>query len=143
MLISPPRRWMHFLFRFQTYLISGATIAIIFPVLNTRHLPFEVASYYIHHALMLVTPLYLMRLGGKKLFLSLFTIYSHKFWLLKMFQKWKRSTVLGIPKIKYSPNLLVYQLNIWAFRDSVQLFKSHLSFSSINQIFINKIFISR
>ena len=55
---------MHFLFRFQTYWISGATIAIIFPVLNTRHLPFEVASYYIHHALMLVTPLYLMRLGG-------------------------------------------------------------------------------
>ena len=27
-------------------------------------LPFEVVSYYIHHALMLITPLYLMRLGG-------------------------------------------------------------------------------
>ena len=64
LLISPPRRWMHFMFRIQTYAISGATIAIIFPVLNTRHLPFEVASYYIHHALMLVTPMYLMRLGG-------------------------------------------------------------------------------
>lgn len=64
LLISPPREWMHFLFRIQTYLVSGATIAIIFPVLNTRHLPFEVASYYIHHGLMLVTPLYLMRLGG-------------------------------------------------------------------------------
>jgi hypothetical protein len=64
LLISPPRECIHFLFRIQTYLISGATIAIIFPVLNTRHLPFEVASYYIHHALMLITPLYLMRLGG-------------------------------------------------------------------------------
>lgn len=64
LLISPPRRWVHFLFRVQTYAISGATVAIIFPVLNTRHLPFEVASYYIHHALMLITPFYLMRLGG-------------------------------------------------------------------------------
>ncbi|RNA39052.1 transmembrane protein -like [Brachionus plicatilis] len=64
LLISPPRNWMHILFRFQTYVVSGATIAIIFPVLNTRILPFEKASYYIHHALMLVTPLYLMRLGG-------------------------------------------------------------------------------
>ena len=27
-------------------------------------LPFEVVSYYIHHFLMLVTPFYLMRLGG-------------------------------------------------------------------------------
>jgi len=64
LLISPPRRWMHFMFRIQTYAISGATVAIIFPVLNTRHLPFEVASYYIHHGLMLITPFYLMRLGG-------------------------------------------------------------------------------
>jgi len=64
LLISPPRYFVHFLFRFQTYVISGATIAIIFPVLNTRDLPFEVASYYIHHFLLLVTPFYLMRLGG-------------------------------------------------------------------------------
>lgn len=64
LLISPPRRWMHIMFRIQTYLSCGATVAILFPVLNTRHLPFEVASYYIHHALLLVTPLYLQRLGG-------------------------------------------------------------------------------
>lgn len=64
LLISPPRRWMHFLFRIQTYAISGATLALCFPVLNTRVLPFEVASYYIHHILMLITPFYLMRLGG-------------------------------------------------------------------------------
>lgn len=64
LLISPPRRWMHILFRIQTYFCCGATIAILFPVLNTRHLPFEVASYYIHHALLLITPLYLQRLGG-------------------------------------------------------------------------------
>lgn len=64
LLISPPRRWVHFLFRVQTYAISGATLALIFPVLNTRVLPFEVASYYIHHLLMLFTPFYLMRLGG-------------------------------------------------------------------------------
>jgi len=64
LLISPPRRWMHILFRIQTYFCCGATIAILFPVLNTRHLPFEVASYYIHHGLLLITPLYLQRLGG-------------------------------------------------------------------------------
>lgn len=64
LLISPPRNWMHILFRIQTYVVSGATIAMFFPVLNTRMLPFEKVSYYIHHALMLVTPLYLMRLGG-------------------------------------------------------------------------------
>jgi len=64
LLISPPRKWIHFLFRVQTYAISGATLALIFPVLNTRVLPFEVASYYIHHLLMLFTPFYLMRLGG-------------------------------------------------------------------------------
>ncbi|CAF0881584.1 unnamed protein product [Brachionus calyciflorus] len=64
LLISPPRNWMHILFRIQTYVVSGATIAIIFPVLNTRLLPFEKVSYYIHHGLMLITPLYLMRLGG-------------------------------------------------------------------------------
>ena len=64
LLISPPRRWVHILFRIQTYFACGATVAILFPVLNTRHLPFEVASYYIHHGLLLVTPLYLQRLGG-------------------------------------------------------------------------------
>ena len=41
LLISPPRYWVHVLFRWSNYIASGATIAIIFPVLNTRHVYFK------------------------------------------------------------------------------------------------------
>ena len=39
-------------------------MACILPVTNTLFLPFEVATYWIEHVLLLLVPLYLLRSGG-------------------------------------------------------------------------------
>lgn len=64
LLVAPPSRFAMALFRLHIHWLSGATIALVLPVLNTRLLPFEVHVYYIQHIMMLVIPLFLLRLGG-------------------------------------------------------------------------------
>ena len=39
-------------------------MAVIFPVTNTLFLPFEVTTYWVEHALLLIIPFYLLRQGG-------------------------------------------------------------------------------
>ncbi|KAJ8310312.1 hypothetical protein KUTeg_012177, partial [Tegillarca granosa] len=63
-LAAPPSRLVTAVFRFHIHILTGAPIAILFPVINTRLLPFETEVYYIQHILMLVIPFYLMRIGG-------------------------------------------------------------------------------
>jgi hypothetical protein len=63
-LVSPPSKLVTAVFRIQLHCLNGATIAILFPILNTRTMPFETQTYYIQHALLLVVPIYLLRLRG-------------------------------------------------------------------------------
>ena len=39
-------------------------MACLLPVTNTLFLPFEVATYWIEHVLLLIVPVYLLRSGG-------------------------------------------------------------------------------
>jgi hypothetical protein len=64
LLCAPPSRAVTALFRVQMHCLNGATIAVLFPIVNTRLLPFEKETYYLQHILMLVVPFYLMRSGG-------------------------------------------------------------------------------
>lgn len=64
LLAAPPTRLTMAVFRCHMHCLSGAIIAILFPVINTRLLPFETEVYYIQHILMLVIPFYLIRQGG-------------------------------------------------------------------------------
>jgi hypothetical protein len=52
------------LFRFHTYTMPGAVIALVFPILNTRLLTGEVLIYFLQHWFIVLVPLYLMALGG-------------------------------------------------------------------------------
>lgn len=63
-LAAPPSKLVTAVFRIHLHMLSGAPIAIIFPVINTRLLPFEIEVYYIQHILMLVIPIYLILKGG-------------------------------------------------------------------------------
>ncbi|KAL8600009.1 hypothetical protein ACOMHN_057778 [Nucella lapillus] len=63
LLASPPSKAVTAAFRLHMHMLTGAPIAILFPVINTRMLPFETEVYYIQHILMLVIPFYLMHLG--------------------------------------------------------------------------------
>lgn len=53
-----------YLFRFHLFFIHGPVMAVIFPVTNTLFLPFEVTTYWVEHALLLIIPFYLLRQGG-------------------------------------------------------------------------------
>ncbi|KAF2364032.1 Transmembrane protein 164 [Trinorchestia longiramus] len=64
LLAAPPSRFVTIMFRVHLNYLNGAILAILFPVTNTRVLPFEEELYWLQHMLMLVTPYYLLRLGG-------------------------------------------------------------------------------
>ncbi|KHJ46325.1 hypothetical protein D918_03378 [Trichuris suis] len=55
---------LHFIFAIHMYLLSGATLAILFPVVYTRQTPGEVAIYWMQHVLIIAFPAYLFSLGG-------------------------------------------------------------------------------
>ncbi|KAK3609705.1 hypothetical protein CHS0354_011392 [Potamilus streckersoni] len=64
LLAAPPSKFLTALFRLHLHMLSGAPIAILFPVINTRLLPFETEVYYLQHLLMMVIPFYLIKIGG-------------------------------------------------------------------------------
>ncbi|XP_076064555.1 transmembrane protein 164 isoform X2 [Oratosquilla oratoria] len=64
LLAAPPSKFVTTLFRVHLNFLNGAVLAIVFPVTNSRLLPFEVEIYWIQHIMMLVVPYYLLRLGG-------------------------------------------------------------------------------
>ncbi|ELU15190.1 hypothetical protein CAPTEDRAFT_93026 [Capitella teleta] len=64
LLAAPPSKLSAVVFRLHVHGLSGAIIAMLFPVVNTRLLPFETEVYYIQHLLIIIIPYYLMRQGG-------------------------------------------------------------------------------
>ncbi|XP_043196316.1 transmembrane protein 164-like isoform X2 [Amphibalanus amphitrite] len=64
LLTIPPSKYSTIIFRIHLNFMNGAVLALLFPVTNTRLLPFEAELYWIQHIMMLVVPYYLLRLGG-------------------------------------------------------------------------------
>jgi len=64
MLAAPPSPTITTIFRIHLNFLSGALLALIFPVTNTRLLAFETEIYWIQHFFVLLVPYYLLHLGG-------------------------------------------------------------------------------
>ncbi|XP_070538119.1 transmembrane protein 164-like [Ptychodera flava] len=65
LLAAPPSKAVLVIFRLHLSMLSGALLAIIFPVVNTRLLPFETEVYWLQHILIyIIIPPYLMKCGG-------------------------------------------------------------------------------
>lgn len=65
LLAVPPSKRVLCVFRIHNYLLFGALQALLFPVVNTRLLPFEVATYWIQHTLILIiVPFFLVSCQG-------------------------------------------------------------------------------
>uniref|UniRef100_A0A1B6LH00 Transmembrane protein 164 n=1 Tax=Graphocephala atropunctata TaxID=36148 RepID=A0A1B6LH00_9HEMI len=64
LLAAPPSKQVGAVFRFHLNCMNGAVLALGFPELDALNLPFETWIYWIQHTMMLIIPIYLLRLGG-------------------------------------------------------------------------------
>ncbi len=74
-----------YLYRLHLFYLHGPINACLFPVTNTLFLPGEVSTYWLEHALLLLTPLYLLRRGGANFTVEAFGDLS---WALMAYGAW-------------------------------------------------------
>jgi len=65
LLVAPNNKVSTVLFRLHIYWLTGPLLAILFPVTNTLDLPLEWTIYWVQHLMLLLIPLYLIKLGGQ------------------------------------------------------------------------------
>ncbi|CAH8451876.1 unnamed protein product [Schistosoma turkestanicum] len=56
LLASPSSSLRTFIFRVHLHMLNGPLLALTFPILNTRSLPFEHAIYFVQHILIILIP---------------------------------------------------------------------------------------
>ncbi|BHF72134.1 hypothetical protein SprV_0401519800 [Sparganum proliferum] len=56
LLLADPSEVVTGVFRIHLHMLNGPLLALLFPVVNTRILPFETAVYYLQHLLILLIP---------------------------------------------------------------------------------------